>query len=69
LEALSFDELRARALGVIDAVERESPGVGVFVVLVQTLEGGTARYAAESTYDQEQGAELLRLVGSAWGQV
>ena len=68
MATLSFDELRARALAVIDAVEKESPGLGVFVVLVQGLDEGRARFAAETTYDQAGGAEILRLVTSAWGQ-
>ncbi len=69
MAALSFTELRARALGLIEAIEKESPGVGVFVVLVaETGEGKTARFAAESTYDQVGGAEVLRIVSAAWGQ-
>jgi hypothetical protein len=66
--ALSFEELRARALAVIDAVEKESPGLGVFVVLVADGNEGRSRFAAETTYDKAGGAEILRLVSSAWGQ-
>jgi hypothetical protein len=69
LETLSFDELRARALAVIDVVEKESPGLGVFVVLVAAKgEGDVCRFAAETNRGHDGGAEILRLVSSVWGK-
>ncbi len=66
MATLSFDELRARALGVIDAIDKESPGVDVFVVLVSPAGDGEMRFAAESSLDQTGAAELLRIVSSTW---
>jgi hypothetical protein len=69
MAALSFEELRARALAVIDAVEHESPGLEVLVVLVQPIEDErSARFAAETSLSKPDVTEILRLVSSAWGQ-
>ena len=66
---LSFDDLRARALAVIDAVEKESPGLMVFVALGSpTGEGANVRFAAETNAGQDGGAELLQIISSAWGK-
>lgn len=69
MEALTFDELSARALGAIDALRAEAPGLGVVVVLVQPLEPidqKIIRYAAHTTLDDVTAAEILSDVAKGW---
>ncbi|HET7485844.1 MAG TPA: hypothetical protein VFJ64_10790 [Solirubrobacterales bacterium] len=69
MAALSFDELRARALGVIEAVEAELPGLVVLVVLGSpTGDGDNIRLAAETNAGQAGGAEILSIISQAWGR-
>lgn len=63
---LTFDELRARALGVVEAVEAETEGLGVVVILLDQVEGTRHRFAAETNRDRTTAVELCQLAAKGW---